>query len=50
MTPKAEAVGPTSAEALAALVTEPTPENVIPWSLDRRVPEAVSKATAEAWV
>ena len=39
-----------AAEALAALVIEPTPENLIPWSLDRRVPQAVSKATAEAWV
>ena len=38
-----------AAEALAALVIEPTPENLIPWSLDRRVPQAVSKATAEAW-
>ena len=38
-----------AAEALAALVIEPTAENVIPWSLDRDVPKAVAKATAEAW-
>ncbi|PKB78698.1 MAG: NAD-dependent malic enzyme [SAR202 cluster bacterium Io17-Chloro-G9] len=39
-----------AASALAALVKEPTPGNVIPWSLDREVPAAVAKATAEAWV
>ena len=38
-----------AAEALAALVIEPTAENVIPWSLDRDVPQAVAKATADAW-
>ncbi len=38
-----------AAEALAALVIEPTAENVIPWSLDHDVPRAVAKATAEAW-
>jgi len=36
-------------EALAALIPEPTPERVIPWSLDRAVPEAVARACAEAW-
>ena len=35
-------------EALAALIPEPTPERVIPWSLDRAVPQAVARATAEA--
>ena len=38
-----------AAEALAALVIEPTAENIIPWSLDREVPQAVAKATSEAW-
>lgn len=38
-----------AAEALAALVVEPTVDNVIPWSLDRAVPEAVARATAESW-
>ena len=38
-----------AAEALAALVVEPTVDNVIPWSLDRAVPLAVAKATAESW-
>ncbi|PKB78672.1 MAG: NAD-dependent malic enzyme [SAR202 cluster bacterium Io17-Chloro-G9] len=38
-----------AAEALAALVEEPTPECVIPWSLDRRVSQAVAQATAMAW-
>ena len=38
-----------AAEALAALVSEPTPERVIPWSLDRAVPLAVARATAESW-
>ena len=38
-----------AAEALAALVVEPTVDNVIPWSLDRAVPQAVAKATAESW-
>jgi malate dehydrogenase (oxaloacetate-decarboxylating) len=38
-----------AARALAALVEEPTAECVIPWSLDRRVCQAVAHATAEAW-
>jgi len=38
-----------AAETLAALVKEPTAECVIPWSLDKEVPRAVAKATAEAW-
>ena len=38
-----------AAQALAALVPEPTVDNVIPWSLDRAVPLAVAKATAESW-
>ena len=38
-----------AAQTLAELVKEPTAENVIPWSLDRAVPRAVAKATAEAW-
>ena len=38
-----------AAQALAALVVEPTVDNVIPWSLDRAVPLAVAKATAESW-
>ena len=33
-----------AAAALAALVSKPTPENVIPWSLDRQVARAVSQA------
>jgi len=37
-----------AAETLAALVKEPTAENVIPWSLDKEVPLAVAKATADA--
>jgi malate dehydrogenase (oxaloacetate-decarboxylating) len=36
-------------EALAALIPEPTPERVIPWSLDRAVSAAVAKACAEEW-
>ena len=36
-------------DALAAMVKEPTTENVIPWSLDREVAHAVAKATAESW-
>ena len=35
-----------AAAALAALVNEPTPGNVIPWSLDRKVAQAVSQAVA----
>ena len=38
-----------AAEALASLIAEPTPECVIPWSLDNRVMPAVSQATAAAW-
>ena len=38
-----------AAEALAALVPEPTVDHVIPWSLDRAVPLAVAKATADSW-
>ncbi|MYC36665.1 MAG: NADP-dependent malic enzyme [Chloroflexi bacterium] len=36
-------------EALAALIPEPTPERVIPWSLDRAVSAAVAKACADEW-
>ncbi len=38
-----------AAEALAGLVAEPTPEHVIPWSLDPVVVPAVSQAVARAW-
>ena len=38
-----------AANALAALVAEPTPERVIPWSLDPEVVPAVSHAVAQAW-
>ena len=38
-----------AAEALAWLVAEPTPECIIPWSLDRAVAPAVAGAAAEAW-
>jgi len=38
-----------AAQALAALVKEPTTENVIPWSLDKEVAKAVAKATADSW-
>ncbi|MDA1128642.1 MAG: NADP-dependent malic enzyme [Chloroflexi bacterium] len=34
--------------ALASLVKEPTPENVIPWSLDREVARVVARAVAGA--
>ena len=34
--------------ALAALIHEPTPEVIIPWSLDRQVARTVAKAVAEA--
>ncbi len=37
-----------AARALAALVNEPTPENIIPWSLDRQVAQTVSQAVAES--
>ena len=35
-----------AANALASLVTEPTPETIIPWSLDPQVARAVSQAVA----
>ena len=38
-----------AAEALAGLVAEPTPEHIIPWSLDPDVVPAVSHAVARAW-
>ena len=38
-----------AAGALAGLVTEPTAENIIPWSLDPAVVPAVSHAVAHAW-
>ena len=38
-----------AAEALAGLVAEPTPEYIIPWSLDKSVVPAVSHAVASAW-
>ena len=38
-----------AAEALAGLVAEPTPECIIPWSLDKSVVPAVSHAVASAW-
>ena len=38
-----------AAQALAALIEEPTKECVIPWSLDRNVSPAVAQATASAW-
>ncbi len=37
-----------AANALAGLVHEPTPENIIPWSLDRQVAHAVSQAVIES--
>ena len=37
-----------AATALAAMVTEPTTENVIPWSLDREVAKTVSRAVSGA--
>ena len=37
-----------AATALAALVPEPTRENVIPWSLDRQVAQTVAKAVSDA--
>ncbi len=37
------------AEALAGLVVEPTAERIIPWSLDKDVVPAVSRAVANAW-
>jgi malate dehydrogenase (oxaloacetate-decarboxylating) len=38
-----------AAEALAGLVETPTPECIIPWSLDPKVVPAVSRAVAGAW-
>ena len=38
-----------AAEALAGLVVEPTPEHIIPWSLDPEVVPAVAHAVARAW-
>ena len=38
-----------AAGALAGLVTEPTAENIIPWSLDPAVVPAVSHAVSRAW-
>ena len=38
-----------AAEALAGLVVEPTAECIIPWSLDKAVVPAVSRAVANAW-
>ena len=38
-----------AADALAALVPEPTPEHIIPWSLDPVVVPAVARAVAGAW-
>ena len=35
-------------QALANLVAEPTPENVLPWSLDRQVAQTVARAVSEA--
>ena len=37
-----------AAMALASLVKEPTPENVIPWSLDRQVAQTVAQAVSGA--
>ena len=37
-----------AANALAALVSEPSPGNIIPWSLDRQVAKTVAKAVAES--
>ena len=38
-----------AAAALAGLVAEPTPEHIIPWSLDPAVVPAVAHAVAHAW-
>ena len=37
-----------AASAIAALVKEPTPGNVLPWSLDLEVSQAVAKAVSDA--
>ena len=38
-----------AAAALAGLVAAPTPEHIIPWSLDAVVVPAVAQAVAQAW-
>jgi malate dehydrogenase (oxaloacetate-decarboxylating) len=38
-----------AAQALAAMVREPTTDCIIPWSLDKEVAKAVARATADAW-
>jgi malate dehydrogenase (oxaloacetate-decarboxylating) len=38
-----------AAQALSALITEPTSECILPYSLDRGVSQAVAQATASAW-
>ena len=38
-----------AAQALAAMIQEPTAECVIPWSLDKEVAKVVARAVAEAW-
>ena len=38
-----------AAAALAGLVAAPTPEHIIPWSLDAAVVPAVAQAVAQAW-
>lgn len=37
-----------ASQALANLVAEPTPENVLPWSLDRQVAQTVARAVSMA--
>ena len=37
-----------ASQALANLVAEPTPENVLPWSLDRQVAQTVARAVSGA--
>jgi len=37
-----------AANALAALIAEPTPEIIIPWSLDKQVAQTVAKAVSDA--
>jgi malate dehydrogenase (oxaloacetate-decarboxylating) len=37
-----------AANALAAMIAEPTPEIVIPWSLDRQVAQTVANAVSDA--
>jgi malate dehydrogenase (oxaloacetate-decarboxylating) len=38
-----------AAQALAAMVREPTTECIIPWSLDKEVAKVVARATSDAW-